>query len=137
MGPVSLMTGSQGYRSWLEAHTRTWEWGSHYPSKRLCGIPSVDRMGGARGSRREALTISVLLTISERFLTPCCYCLAAHLCLTFVTPWTATQKAFLSFTISRRFPKLISTDSVIPFNHLILSTPSPPAFNLSQLQGLF
>ena len=30
-----------------------------------------------------------------------------------------------------------SIESVMPFNHLILSSPSPPAFNLSQHQGLF
>ena len=33
-------------------------------------------------------------------------------------------------------PKLMSIESVIPSNHLILSSPSP-AFNLSQHQGLF
>ena len=90
------------------------------PSKRLHRTPGVDRIGGARGSRREALTISVLLTISERFLIPCCYCSVAQSCLTLVTPWTAAQQASLSFTISCSLPKLISTDSVMPFNHLIL-----------------
>ena len=28
-------------------------------------------------------------------------------------------------------------ESVMPSNHLILSSPSPPAFNFSQHQGLF
>ena len=90
------------------------------PSKRLCGTPNVDRIGGARGSQREALTISVLLAISKRFLTSCCYCSVAQSCLTLVTPWTAAQQASLSFTISCSLPKLISTDSIMPFNHLIL-----------------
>ena len=31
----------------------------------------------------------------------------------------------------------MSVESVMPSNHLILSSPSPPAFNLSQHQGLF
>ena len=31
----------------------------------------------------------------------------------------------------------MSIESVMPSNHLILSSPSPPAFNLSQHQGLF
>ena len=31
----------------------------------------------------------------------------------------------------------MSIQTVIPSNHLILSSPSPPAFNLSQHQGLF
>ena len=61
-----------------------------------------------------------MLTISERFLIPCCYCSVAQLCLTLVTPWTAAQQASPSFTISCSLPKLISTDSVMPFNHLIL-----------------
>ena len=34
--------------------------------------------------------------------------------------WTATQQAYLSFTISWSLLKLISTESVIPSNHLIL-----------------
>ena len=34
-------------------------------------------------------------------------------------------------------PKVMSTESVMPSNHLILLAPSPPAFNLSQHQGLF
>ena len=33
--------------------------------------------------------------------------------------------------------KLMSTESVMPSKHLILSPPSPLAFNLSQYQGLF
>ena len=36
------------------------------------------------------------------------------------------------------FPhSLMSIESVMPSNHLILSSPSPPTFNLSQHQGLF
>ena len=37
-----------------------------------------------------------------------------------MTLWTAAHQAFLSFTISRSLPKLVSTDSVMPSNHLIL-----------------
>ena len=33
--------------------------------------------------------------------------------------------------------QLMSIESVIPSNHLILSPPSLPAFNLSQHQGIF
>ena len=40
----------------------------------------------------------------------------------------------LSFTISRSFLRFMSTESVMPSNHLILSPPSPPALNLSQLR---
>ena len=58
----------------------------------------------------------------------------------FVTPWTATHQASLSITNSWSLPKLIPIESVMPFNHprrQSLSSPSPPAFSLSQHQGLF
>ena len=38
----------------------------------------------------------------------------------FVTPWTATHQASLSFTISQSLLKLMSIESVMPSNHLIL-----------------
>ena len=41
----------------------------------------------------------------------------------FVTPWTATCQASLSFTISRSLLKLMSVESVMPSNHLILCRP--------------
>ena len=43
----------------------------------------------------------------------------------------------LSITNSQSLLKLMSIESVLPSNHLILSSPSPPAFNLDQHQGLF
>ena len=39
------------------------------------------------------------------------------------TPWTAAHQASLSFTISQSLFKLMSTESVMPFNHLILCHP--------------
>ena len=41
----------------------------------------------------------------------------------FATPWTAAQQVSLSFTISWNLLKLISIESVMPSNHLILSCP--------------
>ena len=41
----------------------------------------------------------------------------------FVTPWTAACQAFLSITNSRGPPKLMSIESVMPSNHLILCCP--------------
>ena len=41
----------------------------------------------------------------------------------FVTPWTTARKAFLSITNLRSLPKLISIESVMPPNHLILCHP--------------
>ena len=59
----------------------------------------------------------------------------------FVTPWTAAHQASLSITNSRSPPKLMSIESVMPSNHLILchplsscpqSFPAPGAFQMSQ-----
>ena len=41
----------------------------------------------------------------------------------FATPWTAACQASLSITNSRSSPKLMSIESVIPSNHLILCHP--------------
>ena len=40
-----------------------------------------------------------------------------------VTPWTAALQASLSITNSQSLLKLMSIESVMPFNHLILSCP--------------
>ena len=41
----------------------------------------------------------------------------------FVTPWTAAWQASLSITNSQSLPKLMSIESVMPSNHLILCHP--------------
>ena len=48
----------------------------------------------------------------------------------FVTPWTAARQASLSITNSQSLPKLMSIESVMPSNHLILCRPLPllPSF---------
>ena len=55
----------------------------------------------------------------------------------FATPWTVAHQASISVTNSQSLLKLMSIESVMPSSHLILSSPSPPAFNPSQHQGLF
>ena len=62
--------------------------------------------------------------------------LLSHVWLS-VTPWTAAHQASLSITNSRSLPKLMSIESVMPSNHLILLLSPSPALNLSQHQGLF
>ena len=44
-------------------------------------------------------------------------------CLSDLTPLTAAHQASLSITNSRRLLKLMSTESVMPFNHFILCHP--------------
>ena len=41
----------------------------------------------------------------------------------FVTPWTAARQASLSITNSQSLPRLMSIESVMPSNHLILCHP--------------
>ena len=56
----------------------------------------------------------------------------------FATPWTAAHQASLSITNSQSLFKFMSIESVMPSNHSHpLSSPPPPAFNLSQHQSLF
>ena len=52
-----------------------------------------------------------------------------------MTPWTAACQASLSFTITQSLFKLMSIESMMPSNHLILChPPSPAALNVSQHQ---
>ena len=62
--------------------------------------------------------------------------LLSHVWL-FAIPRTAARQASLFFTISLSLLKLMSIESMMPSNHLILWPPSPPVLNLSQDQGLF
>ena len=41
----------------------------------------------------------------------------------FATPWTAVHQAPLSFTISQNLLKFMSTEAVMPSNHLIFGRP--------------
>ena len=55
-----------------------------------------------------------------------------------MTPWTAAHQASLSITNSQSLLKLMSIKSVMPIQPSYpLLSPSLPAFNLSQHQGLF
>ena len=54
----------------------------------------------------------------------------------FTAPWTAAHHASLSITNSQSWFKLMSIESVMPCNPLILCHPPFPAFNLSQHYGL-
>ena len=55
----------------------------------------------------------------------------------FATPWTAARWTSLSFTISWSLLRLMSIESVMHSNNLVLCVPFPPAFCLSQQRGFF
>ena len=56
-------------------------------------------------------------------MTRICCCSVAKSYLTLCDPWTAARQASLFFTISQSLLKLISIESVMPSNHLILCHP--------------
>ena len=82
------------------------------------------------------------LEISEQFLTITWMISSVQLLSLvqlFETPWTAARQASLSITNSQSLLKLMSIESLMPSNNLILCHPSPPfsfSFSLSQHQGL-
>ena len=53
----------------------------------------------------------------------CCFVQSLSCVQLFVTPWTAARQASLSFTRSPNLLKLISIESEMPSNHLILCRP--------------
>ena len=55
----------------------------------------------------------------------------------FVTPWTATHQASLSFNISGSLLKLMSTESVMLSNHLIFSALFSFSFQSFPVSGSF
>ena len=63
---------------------------------------------------------NLLLQIQSSECNICCS--VTKLCL-FATPWTAARQASLSFTVSLSLLKLMSIESVMPSNHLILCRP--------------
>ena len=66
-----------------------------------------------------------------------CFCSIAKLCLTFCNSVDCSSPSFSVLHHLQSLLKLMSIDSVMPSNHLVLlSPPSPPAFNLSQNQAL-
>ena len=60
--------------------------------------------------------------VFNRSKQSCSVQLLSHVWL-FATPWTAAHQASLSITNSRSLPKLMSIESVMPSNHLILCHP--------------
>ena len=52
-----------------------------------------------------------------------CCCSVIQLCPAVCDPWTAAPQATMSFTMSQRMPKLMSTESVMLSNHLALCYP--------------
>ena len=71
-------------------------------------------------ARFQSCPLTVLSTAARRKLSSVQW--LSHVQL-FVTPWTAACQASLSITSSRSSLRLMSIESVMPFNHLILCHP--------------
>ena len=122
--------------------------------KSICSLWSVRRLAHCTAVTSLCLLLplinslpSELLCVRKFFFPLCSDCLNSLYIFSpvqplshvqrFATPWTIAHQASLSISKSWSLLKLMSIPSVMPSNHLILSSPSPPAFNLSQHQGLF
>ena len=68
---------------------------------------------------RTLLMIALLISVKEQFSS---VQLLSHVRL-LATPWTAARQASLSITNSQSLPKLMSIESVMPSNDLILCCP--------------
>ena len=81
------------------------------------GFPEHHAKATSLSPPRQALT-----PFSASFLSFVVVQWLSHVCL-FATPWTAACQASLSLTISQSLFKLMSIESVMPSNHLILCHP--------------
>ena len=94
-------------RCWLRGCSKSWV---RYPGVRL-DAPTMLRPNGFSLRSSRGVFFSSVQSLS---------CVRL-----FVTPRTATWQASLSITNSWSFFKLVSTESMMPFNHLILCHPFP------------
>ena len=75
-------------------------------------------------SRRLSISLKRWTFCHKSNILNCC-CSVTKLCQLFATPWTAAHQASPSFTSSWSWLKLMSTESVMPSNRLILCRPLP------------
>ena len=88
-----------------------WEQPPEYEGPRLCGCKVCPPVKGAVGPK-EACSVSLFSSVQSLS------CIRR-----FVTQWTAARQASLSITNSQSLLKLMSIESVMPSNHLILCHP--------------
>ena len=89
------------------------------------------------------ISFSTILPKPLNRLLGCCYCCSVtQSCPTLLDPMDCSMPGFLSFTISQSLLKLMSIESMMPSNHLILcrplllllqSFPASGSFHMSQL----
>ena len=75
--------------------------------------------------------------INNWYISCCCCCSVTQSCLTLCDPMDWNMTAFLPFTISQSFLRIMSTESVMPSNHLILCCPFPLLPSIFPASGSF
>ena len=113
--PVSQRV-ERPYHSTCDLSRETWYWDK--------GDPLLKRRGIFYENKKEILRTKSNLIWKQNFLKKNLTFLSSvqvlsHVWL-FVTPWTAARQASLSITNSQSLLKLMSIESVMPSNHLIL-----------------
>ena len=109
----------------------------HFGKSNKVYVPKAQRRQQVHSSLYLRV-LNFILWHRQRFkLTSYQFNSVAQLCLTLWDPMACSTPGFLSFTISRSLLKLMSTKSCAIQPSHPLSSPFPPAFNLSQHQGLF
>ena len=109
------------------------QWYSHSHSPLFCELPSamnhaigtLDSMHLAKVLNKQTQNLSDSAEITVDFPSPVQFRsvqLLSRVWL-FLTPWIAAHQASLSITNSQSLPKLMSIESVMPSNHLILCRP--------------
>ena len=95
------------------------------PSESLC-VPKALRnvLVSLECTRSYLMALCLFKQLFPQLECTRCCCSVTKSCLTFSTPWTVNQ-ASLSFTISQNLLRLMSIESLMPSNHLILSPSSP------------
>ena len=98
----------------LQNHCRCWlhPWNKRHlllVRKAMANLDSILKSRDITLTAKVCLVSSVQLSLSYVRL--------------FATPWTTASQASLSITNSQSFPKLMSIESVMPSNHLILCRP--------------
>ena len=105
---------NRGWNGWMASLTQwTWIWvnsGSWW----WTGRPGVLRLTGSQRVGHDWATELNWLT-DHSFI-----CVSVHV---FTTPWTEACESSLSFSVSQNLLKFMSTESVMPSNHFVLSHP--------------
>ncbi|CAI9153993.1 unnamed protein product [Rangifer tarandus platyrhynchus] len=107
--------------------------GSKFPTS-----PAFNTLSFSSWFRKYRFCTQGLQLSSAHYLTPDCYCLVTQPCLTLCNSMDCST---LGFHVLHHLPEFAQThvhqvsDAIQP--SCPLSSPSPPAFSLSQHQGLF